>query len=416
MGLAFEGNEDEIQDLPTRSTNAPKAESYTVTKEMATKEESKFIDTKSINTELEKQKATDLVSKIDESLGNTMDLEQAMNLVNNHGSKAISDNARVANGILSRSTTSFASAKKNGSKDSKDVAGQLLSLRELADDIAPTEKEMGLKKVLGFLPGKAKLDKFVQRRENAQEQLEAIDDGLKRGQDELRRDNAELLTSRQNMFKTMQDIAKERRILDEGSALVRQKVDDYERAGEQDKADSLKAEVLSSLEKRRMDLSTQFAVSMQAVMTVKIIEDSNKELIEGINTARNVTMVALQNAVVVAVALENQRNNIEAVKHVRETTNNLMLKNAEQLKTQVDAIKEINSSSGVSLETLQKSFDAIRETSDQIQRFKIESADNMNAVTRELDGQIQSASARLQNSLGTTDNGEMLTLGTGGEM
>lgn len=416
MGLAFDGMEDEIQDLPTKAVNAPKAEAYTVTKEMATKEESKFIDTKKIDSELEKREASKLISQIDESLGNTMDLEQAMSLVGNHGSKAIRDSARVANGILSRSSTSFASAKKSGNKDSKDVAGQLLSLRELADDIAPTEKEMGLKKMLGFLPGKAKLDKFVQRRENADEQLKAIDEGLQRGQDELRRDNAELLTSRKNMFSSMQEIAKERRVLDEGAEIVRQKVDEYERAGEQDKANSLKAEVLSSLEKRRMDLSTQFAVSMQAVMTVKIIEDSNEELIKGIETARNVTMVALQNAVVVAVALENQRNNIEAVKVVRETTNNLMVKNAEQLKTQVETIKEINSSSGVSVETLQKSFDAIRETSDQIQRFKIESADSMNAVTRELDGQINSATAQLQNSLGSTDDGEMLSLGKGGEI
>lgn len=418
MGLAFDGIEEEIQDLPdTRINPAPKPESYTVTKETATKEESKFINTKLIDPAYEQAEANKMVSRIDESLDNTMDFEQAMNTVNNHGSKAIRDSARIANGILSRSSTSYASAKKSGNKDTKDVAGQLLSLRELADEIAPTEKELGLKKFLGFLPGKAKLDKFVQRRENAEEQLKVIDEGLIRGQDSLRRDNADLLTSRKNMIASMQEIDKERRILNEAQVVIRQKIDEYERAGETDKANSLKADVLSSVEKRRMDLSTQFAVSMQAVMTVKIIEDSNDELIKGIETARNVTMVALQNAVVVAHALENQRNNIEAVKNVRETTNNLMLKNAEQLSTQVEAIKEINSSSGVSLDTLQKSFDAIRETSDQIQRFKIESADSMEAVTRELDGQIQRASESMKSALtyGKGDN-ETLSLESGGEM
>lgn len=418
MGLAFDGIEEEIQDLPdAKITPAPKAESYTVTKETASKEESKFIDKKLVDPVLEKSEANKIVSRIDDTLDNTMNFEQAISLVNNHGSKAIRDSAKVANGILERSSTSYASTKKSGNKDTKDVAGQLLALRELADDIAPTEKEMGLKKFFGLVPGKAKLDKFVQRRENASEQLKAIDEGLVRGQHELQRDNAELFTSRKNMISSMQEIDKERRILDEAKDVIREKIDSYEREGEVDKANTLKAEVLSAVEKRRMDLSTQFAVSMQAVMTVKIIEDSNTELVKGIETARNVTMVALQNAVVVAHALENQRQNIEAVKNVRETTNNLMQKNAEQLSSQVDAIKEINSSSGVSLETLKKSFDAIRDTSEQIQRFKIESADNMNAVTRELDNQIQSASATMQSALtyGKGEN-ETLSIGNGGEM
>lgn len=418
MGLAFDGIEEEIQDLPdAKITPAPKAESYTVTKETASKEESKFIDKKLVDPVLEKSEANKIVSRIDDTLDNTMNFEQAISLVNNHGSKAIRDSAKVANGILERSSTSYASTKKSGNKDTKDVAGQLLALRELADDIAPTEKEMGLKKFFGLVPGKAKLDKFVQRRENASAQLKAIDEGLVRGQHELQRDNAELFTSRKNMISSMQEIDKERRILDEAKDVIREKIDSYERDGEVDKANTLKAEVLSAVEKRRMDLSTQFAVSMQAVMTVKIIEDSNTELVKGIETARNVTMVALQNAVVVAHALENQRQNIEAVKNVRETTNNLMQKNAEQLSSQVDAIKEINSSSGVSLETLKKSFDAIRDTSEQIQRFKIESADNMNAVTRELDNQIQSASATMQSALtyGKGEN-ETLSIGNGGEM
>lgn len=418
MGLAFDGIEEEIQDLPdAKITPAPKAESYTVTKETASKEESKFIDKKLVDPVLEKAEAKKIVSRIDDTLDNTMNFEQAISLVNNHGSKAIRDSAKVANGILERSSTSYASTKKSGNKDTKDVAGQLLALRELADDIAPTEKEMGLKKFFGLVPGKAKLDKFVQRRENASEQLKAIDEGLVRGQHELQRDNADLFTSRKNMISSMQEIDKERRILDEAKDVIREKIDSYEREGEVDKANTLKAEVLSAIEKRRMDLSTQFAVSMQAVMTVKIIEDSNTELVKGIETARNVTMVALQNAVVVAHALESQRQNIEAVKNVRETTNNLMQKNAEQLSSQVDAIKEINSSSGVSLETLKKSFDAIRDTSEQIQRFKIESADNMNAVTRELDNQIQSASATMQSALtyGKGEN-ETLSIGNGGEM
>lgn len=415
MGLAFEGIEDQIQDLPTRPTNAPKAEAYTVTKDIATQEESKFISSKSINTELEKQRATELISKIDDSLGNTMDLQQAMSLLDNHGSQAIRDSAHVASSILSRSTTSFASAKKSGNKEATDIAGQLLTLRKVADDIAPSDKELGLKKFMGLIPGKSKLDKFIQRRENAESQLKAIDEGLVEGQRELLLDNADLKTSRKNMVASMQEIAKERRILDEGAELVKQKVAEYARAGEQEKSNSLKAEVLSALEKRRMDLSTQFAVSMQAVMTVQIIEDSNKELIEGIDTARNVTMVALKNAVVVAQALENQRRNIEAVETIRDTTNNVLSSNAEKLKTQVEAIKKINSSSGVSVEVLKKSFDAIRETTDQIQRFKIESADSMSQVTDELDGQIRNASVYLQNSLEKKENGEPLTLGTGGE-
>ena len=62
-----------------------------------------------------------------------------------------------------------------------------------------------------------------------------------------------------------------------------------------------------ALRQRRSDLQQQLSVNRQDVLTMEIIIRNNKGLIRGVNRALNVTVGALQVAVTVAMALENQK-------------------------------------------------------------------------------------------------------------
>lgn len=393
-------NEDAVlSEVPELKMNPIKSDNYIVKPAHQDSVEQQLINPDLIDPNQDKARAMEISRGIVNSAGNKMQFEDALSKLEKFGDETLNKSARVNNTILQRSSTSFSQAKKNGSKESKDVSAKLLELRNLTTDLAPTEKELGLKKFLGMIPGKRSLDKFVMRNQNAQEQINAIIEGLEESKNGLARDNAALQVERQNQVDSMQEIAKDRRVLDHVRETVIAEAERLELSGETEQAKNLRIDVLNKIEKRRMDMTTQFAVSVQAFMTLQMIQESNKELISGVTTAQNVTAVALKNAVVAAQALENQRKVIDAVNGMRETTGALLESNALMLQTNVENIKEINSSSAVPVESLRKSFEAIIETTDSIERFKLEANEAMSNVTDELTSQIKHSEKALKRAI-----------------
>ena len=90
-------------------------------------------------------------------------------------------------------------------------------------------------------------------------------------------------------------------------------------------------ELLFPLRQRIMDLQQQLAVNQQGVLAAEIIIRNNKELIRGVNRALNVTVSALQVGVTVAVALANQKDTLDKVNSVNDTTSDLIASTAARL-------------------------------------------------------------------------------------
>lgn len=105
----------------------------------------------------------------------------------------------------------------------------------------------------------------------------------------------------------------------------------------------------------------------------------------GVNRALNVTVSALQVAVTVALALENQKIVLDKVNAVSATTNNLIANTAARLKTQGVEIHKQAASAQLNIETLKQAFADINEAMRDVAEFRTRALPQMAQSILEMD-------------------------------
>lgn len=301
--------------------------------------------------------------------------------------------------MLDRSSTSVKGAKRSGNDAQLAVATTLGDLRSTVEDLTPNQADLGVgRKILGLFPGGNKLAKYFQKYESAQTQLDAIIKSLMAGQDELLKDNAALAGEKVQLWETMQALSEYAVFAKALDAATVEKIDASRASGRIEEAQTLEADVLFPVRQRHQDILTQLAVSVQGYLAMDLIRKNNLELIKGVDRARTTTIAALRTAVIVAQALANQKMVLDQIDAINTTTNNMILKTSEMLKDQTVRIHEQASSSGVSVETLQKAFDNVFATMDAIDTFRASAAKNMEGTVSALETGLQKAQPYLERS------------------
>ena len=91
-------------------------------------------------------------------------------------------------------------------------------------------------------------------------------------------------------------------------------------------------EILFPLRQRIMDMQQMIVVNQQGIIAIEVIRRNNKELIRGVDRAKNVTISALRTATIVASALYNQRIVLKKIDLLNKTTNDLISGTSKMLK------------------------------------------------------------------------------------
>lgn len=313
------------------------------------------------------------------------------------GGKEMVQSSGYSSRMLDRSSTSVAGAKRSGDSAQIKVATTLGDLRSTVEDLTPNQADLGVgRKILGFIPGGNKLAKYFQKYESAQTQLDKIIKSLMAGQDELLKDNAALAGEKVQLWETMQALSEYAVFAKALDAACVEKIDQARSAGRVEEAQKLEADVLFPVRQRHQDILTQLAVSVQGYLAMDLIRKNNLELIKGVDRARTTTIAALRTAVVVAQALANQKMVLDQIDAINTTTNNMILQTSEMLKDQTTRIHQQASTSGVSVETLQRAFDNVFQTMDAIDTFRAEAASSMAVTITSLEGQIERAQPYLE--------------------
>ena len=188
------------------------------------------------------------------------------------------------------------------------VANTLVDLRTTVTELDPNRADLaGAKKVLKWLPGGDKIQRYFAKYESAQSHLNAIIKSLESGQDELRKDNAAIETEKANMWTTMGKLSEYQQLAAALDDAVTQKIAELEAAGRTEDANALKSDALFAIRQRRQDIMTQMAVSVQGYMALDLVRKNNVELIKGVDRAQTTTVSALRTAVIVSQALSRQK-------------------------------------------------------------------------------------------------------------
>jgi uncharacterized protein YaaN involved in tellurite resistance len=300
--------------------------------------------------------------------------------------------AAQSNRMLERTVRSL--PDKGGDAQSQ-VAGSLVELRRVVEDLDPRDLPVGKgRKLLSRLPGGNRLRDHVAKYATAQGTLNRIVGSLRGGQDELRRDSAALQTERVRLWETMGKL-QEYVVLTEALETA---VEAHIAAADPQQADTLRADVLFPVRQKHQDLLTQLAVCAQGYLAMDVVRRNNEELIKGVDRAATTTVSALRISVMLASALDTQRKVVDQVNALRGTTEDLIRGNAEMLATQSGEIQRIAADPAVGAETLRSAFQQIYRTLDTIDTYKAQATETMAATVESLTAELQHAGRYLERS------------------
>ena len=323
---------------------------------------------------------------------------EKVNAITSMGEQDMRAAASVSNRMLDRPAAALNAGKGRGGADAQSrVAGSLMELRQTVTELDPNRADLsGAKKVLKFLPGGDKVQRYFAKYESAQTQLNAIIKSLQSGQDELRKDNAAIDTEKANMWATMGKLSEYNELASALDAAVEEKIAQLQAAGQTKQAETLKADALFPIRQRRQDIMTQMAVAVQGYMALDLVRKNNIELIKGVDRAQTTTIAALRTAIIVSQALSRQKLVLEQITALNATTSDLIERTSEQLRIQGGQINQQAASSTIEVAKLQAAFDNVFATMDALDTFRAQATDSMAATVDALQGQIERAKPYLE--------------------
>ncbi len=276
---------------------------------------------------------------------------------------------------------------KNG-EDGGQVAKSLIDLKIEVEKLDPAKLDLEagwFSRVLGYIPGiGTPIKRYFTKFESAQEVIDAIMNSLKKGRDELSRDNITLTEDQKFLHASALNLKR--------LVLLAQKMDEkltYKASREFTEDPQKKAfieeKLLFPLRQKTMDFQQQLAVVQQGIISIEVIQRNNKELIRGVDRSLNVTINALQVAATVAMALNNQKIVMDKISMINSTTDSLIANTAKQLKTQGVEIQKKAASAQLDINVLKTAFADINSALTDISQFRQQALPEMAKSILEMD-------------------------------
>ena len=312
--------------------------------------------------------------------------KEAVERIHSMGNKDIEASAAVSNRMLDRPVKSL----NNGLFDKGAEIGKgLIDLRRQIEDLDPSRQGdlFSARKLLGIIPMGNKLADYFDRYQSSQSHLNAIIEALKRGKDELLRDNVAIEQEKQNLWSLMERLEKYihigRKLDAELDAKARAlDITDVE------KARVVREEMLFYTRQKVTDLLTQMSVNIQGYLALDMIRKNNLELMKGVDRATTTTVSALRTAVIVAQALSNQKLVLDQISALNTTTGNLIASTSELLRDQSAKIHQQAASSTIEIAKLQQAFQNVYQTMDTIADFKGKALASMQTTVDTLTNEV----------------------------
>ena len=128
------------------------------------------------------------------------------------------------------------------------------------------------------------------------------------------------------------------------------------------------------LDKRQYDLKLARQITIQQAPQIRMIQNTNQELAEKIQTSINTAIPLWKNQVAIALTLLKQKDALTSQRIVSSTTNDLLIKNSEMLKqSSIEAARE-NERGVVDIETLKTTQANLIETIQETMNIQREGA------------------------------------------
>jgi len=278
------------------------------------------------------------------------------------------------------------------------VAKGLTELHLQLKDLDPSVIDFAKSGVLGMLFNP--LRRYFVKYQKADAVISDIIISLDKGKTVLKNDNTTLEIEQHALRELTKKLQKEIQL----GVLMDSEIESQIEAAKlrqesEDKILFITEEVLFPLRQRLMDLQQMLVVNQQGIMAIEVVMRNNKELMRGVDRARNVTVSALKISVTVASALYNQRIVLKKIELLNQTTDTLISGTSKMLKDQGAAIHKQSLETNISVDTMKQAFVDVLSALDSISTYKQEALPRMRETIsqfRELANEGESRILRLE--------------------
>ncbi|MGD6849932.1 toxic anion resistance protein [Rossellomorea aquimaris] len=141
---------------------------------------------------------------------------------------------------------------------------------------------------------------------------------------------------------------------------------------------------LDRLDKRIHDLKLSRQMTIQSAPQIRLIQNTNQALAEKIQASVLTAIPLWKNQIAIALTLLNQQKAVAAQKQVSRTTNELLLKNSEMLKTNSIETAQENERGIIDIETLKKTQENLISTIEETLAIQAEGRQKRQQAEQEM--------------------------------
>ena len=326
------------------------------------------------NSNLKNQAGENAQAIFDADLNNPQAREQILKPLDIFGLKEMSKSA-AHNEMLS---TRFVDLTKGG-KDADNIGEQLIELNKQMKDLDPSKVDFAKKGVLGNLMNPVR--KYFAKYEKAEVAISDIVQSLEKSSKVLQNDNITLLNEENYLREVTNKLMADIELGKQMDASIEAQIQTAEIEGvSEDKIAFVREEILFPLRQRIMDMQQMIVVNQQGIVSLNVIRRNNKELIRGVNRAKNVTVSALRTGVMVASALYDQKIVMEKINILNQTTENIIETTSHMLKEQGSEIQKHSAETMISPEVLKSAFSEAIQAIEDVSTYKTQALPQMKAT------------------------------------
>lgn len=316
------------------------------------------------NSNIKNQAESNAVAIFDANLNDPQERESILKPLDNFGLSEMSKSAS-RNEVLS---TRFVDLTKGG-KDADNIAEKLMELNRQMKDLDPSKVDFAKKGVIGNFMNPVR--KYFAKYEKAEVAISSIVESLDKSSKVLQNDNITLLNEENYMREVTNKLLADIELGKKMDESIEAQIQTAEIDGvDQNKIDFVREEILFPLRQRIMDMQQMIVVNQQGIVSLNVIRRNNKELIRGVNRAKNVTVSALRTGVMVASALYDQKIVMDKINILNETTENIIETTSHMLKEQGSEIQKHSAETMISPDVLKASFAEALQAINDVSTYK----------------------------------------------
>ncbi|MCH1967166.1 toxic anion resistance protein [Paraclostridium sordellii] len=139
------------------------------------------------------------------------------------------------------------------------------------------------------------------------------------------------------------------------------------------------------IQQRVYDLRTAENIAIQTIPMLRGMKSNNFGLIRKINSAFVVTLPVFKQCLSQAVLIKKQELQSKSLKALDDKTNELLLRNAQNVTQQSANIARLNANSSIQVETLEKMYNTIKVGIDETMRIQESSRETIKENSKRLE-------------------------------